>query len=145
LTAPTEHRIAAVDVDGDTVVYGTALTSYCPFDNVCPPSFCPDFACTVADTESVHSLSAVSTDGSNPHVLVSGLRGVTEIAHDDTWIYWVEPSSDLDGQTSNDGRLWRIDRSGSTEVVAFGLTISFRNQHPFVMAEDAIYVNTGGQ
>jgi hypothetical protein len=145
LTSPTSHRIAAIDVDGDEVIYGTSITSICPMTNVCPPAYCPDFVCTLSNTEPVHSLHVVSTQSLTTRTLVGGLRGVTEIGHDASWIYWLEPSSDYKGITNGDGQLRRIDKSGLViETLAAGLNTSYRNQHPFVIAEEAIYLNSGG-
>jgi len=145
LTSPAQYRIAAIDVDGDDVVYGTSITSQCPMLNVCPPAYCPDFVCTLTNTEPVHSLNVVSTQSLISRTLVSGLRGVTEIGHDGSWIYWLEPSSDFKGITNGDGRLRRIDKSGLVvETLLVGVKASYRNQHPFVIADEAIYLNSGG-
>lgn len=145
LTSPTPYRIAAIDVDGDNVIYGTSITSKCPIVNLCPPSYCQDFVCTLTNTGPVHSLNVVSKQSLISRTLVSGLRGVTEIGHDASWIYWLETSSDYKGITNGDGKLRRIDKSGLViETLAVGVNASYRNQHPFVIADDAIYLNSGG-
>lgn len=142
LTAPTQRRIAAIDVAGDRVIYGTAPAPQCN----AVPTFPPDtlyvhYLCSLTDDESEHELKSVSMFGGDEQVLVRTAGGVTQIAHDDDWIYWLEPSS---GISPSAARINRKNRTtGAFELVAAGLVVSAVNQHPFALSDDAVYVVSG--
>ncbi|MEA2571672.1 MAG: hypothetical protein QOI24_3673 [Acidobacteriota bacterium] len=144
--AESPYRIAAVDIDGDEVLYGTAVREKLTSVAIPPDGFYSRTTLELVDTGAVHSILRVHEGGGVPQTLISGLRGVTELAHDASWIYWVEPSSGLVTAPAADAALRRIDKSGLVvETVASGLTIPYNNQHPFVLAGDDVYVSSGGR
>lgn len=146
ITPPMPHRIAAIDVDGDTVLFGTAPAPACVQTTKCPAFPCIT-VCPLADTNATHFIASVPVTGGEPQIVAGALSGVTQIAHDDGWIYWLEPSTEDDHQVSNaDARLRRISRAGDVvETIASALTVSYRNAHPFVLGDDVVYVSSDKQ
>lgn len=135
----TERRIGAIDVDGDRVLYGTASAPKCVPYYFGIYTF-PD--CKWIDTEPAHELRSVPAGGGAEVVLASHSPGITEIAHDDDWVYWIEPAN----VDVRDGRLWRRRKAdGLLQLLAENLDVSRENQHPFVLLEDSIWVSSGGQ
>jgi hypothetical protein len=139
LTAPTTHRIAAVDLDGGRVYYATAPGVKCSTFPAFPPATVYELhRCALSDTETLHELRAVSTSGGDEQTIASDWNGIREIAHDDEWIYALAPSSGLEPAG---GRLFRVSKATQQyETLASGLVVGVTNQHPFVLTSDAIYV-----
>lgn len=139
LIPPVGHRIAAIDVDGDRLLYATAPAPHCTALPTFPPEMLyVHYNCSLIDAETDHELRSVSIFGGDDRLLGRSANGITEIAHDDDWIYWLEPSNSL---TPLGARLFRRDKAtGASGVIADGLIVSPLNQHPFALTTDAIYV-----
>jgi hypothetical protein len=145
--AQSPYRIAAVDVDGDDVLYGTSVRRKIKWQPLLPGDMAFQSATIeLVDTEPVHTIERIAAIGGAPQTLVSALRGVTQLAHDTSWIYWLEPSSGTDTAPAPDAAMRRVDKSGLIiETIASGLTVPYSNQHPFVLAGDDVYINSGDQ
>jgi hypothetical protein len=145
LTSPTEHRIAAIDVDGDRVYYSTAPSPHC----TAIPDFPPDTAyihedCALSDAESDHAVRSVATFGGTEQTVYGvGPNGNTQIAHDAQEIYGAVPSS---GIAPESAFIWQMDKlTGQVTKLATNLVISVTNQHPFAVTTNAIYVVSAGR
>lgn len=143
LTAvPTTRRIAAIDVDGDRVYYATAPSADCRAYPLFPPdTLYVGFNCLLTDIDDSHELRSVSATGGDEQV-VSTSAGVTEIAHDDKRLYWIVPSY---GIYPLSGRLLgRNKTTGLLDLDVSSLAVSsVLDGHPFVVADDALYVVNG--
>lgn len=142
LTVPSSRRIAAIDVDGDRVIYATAPVPQCTAVPTFPPAtIYVHYVCSLTDASSDHELRSVSMFGSDERFLVHAPNGITEIEHDDQWIYWLEPGN---GVAIASARLLRKSKeTGGLDPLYSGLMVSATNQHPFVLAGDSIYVISG--
>lgn len=139
LTAPISTRIAAIDVDGGRVVYATAPTPDCKAVPTFPPAmFYVHYICSLTADDSDYELRSVSIVGGDDQSLFHSRSGVTEIEHDSEWMYWLSPSTAL---APGSGILRRKNNSsGAVDTLADSLVVSAVNQHPFAVADDAVYV-----
>jgi len=142
LTATTSRRIAAIDIDGDRVLYATAAAPRCePYEVFPGNSAYHGHKCTWIDADATHELRSVPVTGGEGVALVEHSRGITEIAHDGDWTYWIEQAT---AEAARDGRLLRRRKvDGFVQLMADGLDVSPENQHPFVLQEDAVCVVSG--
>ena len=135
----TQRRIAAIDVDGDRVLYATSSTPKCE------PFYFGNYTfsqCKWIDTEPTHELRSIPASGGMEVVLASNSPGITEIAHDYDWVYWIEPANG----DARDGRLWRRRKEdGLRQLLAENLNVDPENQHPFVLQDDSIWISSGSQ
>jgi hypothetical protein len=142
LTVPTSRRIAAVDVDGDRVLYATAPSVSCSAAPTFPPdTFWVHYNCSLTDTEADHEIRSASLFGGDDRLVLHMPNGITELAHDDQWTYFLTPSN---GMTPLSGRLFRQNKSTQVlQWMAADLLVSAANQHPFALTGDAVYVVSG--
>jgi hypothetical protein len=145
--AESPYRIAAVDLDGDDVLFGTSVRERIAWTPIFPNNDVYQSATIeLVDAERVHAIERVNATGGVPRTVIGGLRSVAQLAHDASWIYWLESSSGAYDTPAADAALRRIDKSGIViETVASGLTIPYSNQHPFVLAGDDVYINSGDE
>jgi IPT/TIG domain len=136
IAPPSTRQIAAIDVDGPAVYYGTRTSiSTCSWVN--------DIGGCTDDGQSANEIVFVPATGGMPTVLVNGVRSVVGISHDVTSIYWVEASTRTDTAAAflwkSDALIRRIDkRTGVIDTVASGLTI--RNYDSNLVAFDDAFV-----
>jgi hypothetical protein len=143
LTIPTTRRIAAIDVDGGRVYYATAPAPDCRPHPLFPPeTLYRSFNCGLTDIYDPHELKSVSTSGGEEQVIFTSADGITEIAHDETSIYWLVPSNSARPMS---GQLFAKNKTTGTLIsLANSLAVSaVFNQHPFVVGDDALYVASG--
>jgi hypothetical protein len=142
LTIPTTRRIAAIDVDGDRVYYATAPAPDCRSVPTFPPeTLYVHYNCALIDTEADHELRSVPLSGGEEQLLFREPDGITEIAHDAGWIYWLSPSNGIVPLGATLKRKNKVNNSW--DVIATDLAVSVGNQHPFVLAGDSIYIVSG--
>ena len=76
--------------------YGTAPAPQCVREVAGSAGY--QFVCTLTDDAATHELRRVSIADGAEEALVKGTRGITEIAHDELFIYWLE----LSGNSARD-------------------------------------------